>query len=96
MPVVDVHVPLSAVSVELTLGVPMIEGSTVLAGAFAATTTALAAERAVPLPAELVAVTRTRSLEFRSALVTVYDVPVAPVSVQVSIAAASQRSQARV
>ena len=72
-----VHVPLAAVRVEPTCGLPEIDGGAVLAGG-EAVTTAVTAEVAAALPAEFEAVTVTASVEPRSADAIVYVAAVAP------------------
>ena len=73
------HEPVAALSCWPTIGLPEIVGGAVLAGCpplFA--TTAVGFESALALPSALVAVTRNRSVEPRSAETTVYFVCVPP------------------
>src|SRR3954469_22638585 len=85
--------PVVALSCCPTIGLPEIVGGTVLAGCpplFA--TTAVGVESAGALPSVLLAVTRNRSVEPRSAETTLYFVCVAPEMDAQCAAFASQRS----
>jgi hypothetical protein len=88
------HEPVVALNCWPTIGLPEIVGGVVLAGCPPlVATTAVGFESALALPSALLAVTRNRSVDPRSAETAVYFVCVAPEIDEQFAAFASQRSQ---